>query len=186
MLLSTHWYRSEQLPEPMSPFGRARCQNRLLREIDSYRYSSRSFATDDPGRQTARPISDSATPALAASAVTSRAHIRQRFKWAEKPAAPVLAPNRAAIRRSQAVTASGRRKYRIFAAALGPRCLRLVSGGVTADQTLVVMGATGGVGGYATQMAVARGAHAIATVRGDVEGARRLGAKNSSIPPPAT
>ena len=48
--------------------------------------------------------------------------------------------------------------------------------GVTADQRLVVMGATGGVGGYAVQMARARGAHVIATVRGDADEARRLGA----------
>ena len=37
------------------------------------------------------------------------------------------------------------------------------------------MGATGGVGGYAVQMARSRGAHVIATVRGDA--ARRLGAE---------
>jgi NADPH2:quinone reductase len=49
--------------------------------------------------------------------------------------------------------------------------------GVTTDQRLVVMGATGGVGGYAVQMAHARGAHVIATVRGDVDEARRLGAE---------
>jgi NADPH:quinone reductase len=48
--------------------------------------------------------------------------------------------------------------------------------GVGADQRLVVMGATGGVGGYAVQMALARGAYVIATVRGDVQEARRLGA----------
>jgi NADPH2:quinone reductase len=48
--------------------------------------------------------------------------------------------------------------------------------GVTADQRFVVMGATGGVGGYAVQMARARGAHVIATVRGDADEARRLGA----------
>ena len=48
---------------------------------------------------------------------------------------------------------------------------------VTADQHVVVMGATGGVGGYAVQMARSRGAHVIATVRGDAEEARRLGAE---------
>jgi NADPH:quinone reductase-like Zn-dependent oxidoreductase len=48
--------------------------------------------------------------------------------------------------------------------------------GVTAGQHLVVMGATGGVGGYAVQMALSRGAHVIATVRGDADEARRLGA----------
>ncbi len=48
---------------------------------------------------------------------------------------------------------------------------------VAAGQRLVVMGATGGVGGYAVQMARARGAHVLATVRGDVDEARRLGAE---------
>ena len=48
--------------------------------------------------------------------------------------------------------------------------------GVTTGQRLVVMGATGAVGGYATQIARSRGAHVIATVRGEVEEARRLGA----------
>jgi NADPH2:quinone reductase len=49
--------------------------------------------------------------------------------------------------------------------------------GVAAGQWFVVMGATGGVGGYAVQMAKARGAHVIATVRGDADEARRLGAE---------
>jgi NADPH:quinone reductase len=49
--------------------------------------------------------------------------------------------------------------------------------GVTEGQRLVVMGATGGVGGYTVQMARARGVHVIATVRGDVDEARRLGAE---------
>lgn len=48
---------------------------------------------------------------------------------------------------------------------------------VSAGHHLVVMGATGGVGGYAVQMARSRGAHVIATVRGDAEEARRLGAE---------
>jgi NADPH:quinone reductase len=48
---------------------------------------------------------------------------------------------------------------------------------VAAGQNVVVMGATGGVGGYAVQMAHARGAHVIATVRGDADEARRLGAE---------
>jgi NADPH:quinone reductase-like Zn-dependent oxidoreductase len=48
---------------------------------------------------------------------------------------------------------------------------------VAAGQRLVVMGATGGVGGYAVQMARSRGAHVIATVRGDADEARRLGAE---------
>jgi len=39
------------------------------------------------------------------------------------------------------------------------------------------MGATGGVGGYAVQMARSRGAHVIATVRGDDGEARQLGAE---------
>jgi NADPH:quinone reductase-like Zn-dependent oxidoreductase len=47
---------------------------------------------------------------------------------------------------------------------------------VSAEQRIVVMGATGGVGGYAVQMARSRGANVIATVRGDVDGARCLGA----------
>jgi NADPH2:quinone reductase len=49
--------------------------------------------------------------------------------------------------------------------------------GVTAGQRVVVMGATGGVGGYAVQMARSRGGHVIATVRGDADEARRLGAE---------
>jgi NADPH2:quinone reductase len=49
--------------------------------------------------------------------------------------------------------------------------------GVTAGQRLVVMGATGGVGGYTVQMARSRGAYVIATVRGDPDEARRLGAE---------
>ena len=49
--------------------------------------------------------------------------------------------------------------------------------GFSAGQRVVVMGATGGVGGYAVQMARARGAHVIATVRGDADEARKLGAE---------
>jgi NADPH:quinone reductase-like Zn-dependent oxidoreductase len=49
--------------------------------------------------------------------------------------------------------------------------------GVARGQWVVVMGATGGVGGYAVQMARARGAHVIATVRGDMDEALRLGAE---------
>jgi NADPH:quinone reductase-like Zn-dependent oxidoreductase len=48
---------------------------------------------------------------------------------------------------------------------------------VSAGQHVVVMGATGGVGGYAVQIARYRGAHVIATVRGDADEARRLGAE---------
>jgi NADPH:quinone reductase len=49
--------------------------------------------------------------------------------------------------------------------------------GVTPSQRLVVMGAAGAVGGYTVQMARDRGAHVIATVRGDVDEVRRLGAE---------
>ena len=49
--------------------------------------------------------------------------------------------------------------------------------GVTAGQCLVVMGAAGTVGGYTVQMARHRGVHVIATVRGDVDEARCLGAE---------
>ena len=49
--------------------------------------------------------------------------------------------------------------------------------GVTAGQRLVVMGATGAVGGYTVQMARERAVHVIATVRGDVDEARRIGAE---------
>jgi NADPH:quinone reductase len=48
---------------------------------------------------------------------------------------------------------------------------------VSAGQHLVVLGATGGVGGYAVQMARSRGAHVIAVVRGDAGEAQRLGAE---------
>ena len=48
--------------------------------------------------------------------------------------------------------------------------------GVSSGQRVVVMGATGGVGGFAVQMARARGAYVLATVRGDADEARRLGA----------
>ena len=48
--------------------------------------------------------------------------------------------------------------------------------GVAAGQWFAVMGGAGGVGGYAVQMAKARGAHVIASVRGDADEARRLGA----------
>ena len=48
---------------------------------------------------------------------------------------------------------------------------------VTAGQRVVVMGATGGVGGYALQMARSRGAHVIGTVRGNAGQARQLGAE---------
>ena len=47
---------------------------------------------------------------------------------------------------------------------------------VGAGRRLVVMGAAGAVGGYAVQIAHSRGAHVIATVRGDADEARRLGA----------
>jgi NADPH:quinone reductase-like Zn-dependent oxidoreductase len=49
--------------------------------------------------------------------------------------------------------------------------------GVTRGQWVAVMGAAGGVGGYAVQIARSMGAHVIATVRGDVDEARKLGAE---------
>jgi NADPH:quinone reductase-like Zn-dependent oxidoreductase len=49
--------------------------------------------------------------------------------------------------------------------------------GVGRGQWVAVMGATGGVGGYAVQMARSMGAHVIATVRGDADEARWLGAE---------
>jgi NADPH:quinone reductase-like Zn-dependent oxidoreductase len=51
--------------------------------------------------------------------------------------------------------------------------------GLAAGESLVVLGAAGAVGGYAVQMAVARGARVLATVRGeaDAEQGRRLGAE---------
>ena len=61
------------------------------------------------------------------------------------------------------------------AAVTALRTVELLS--VTAGQRLAVMGATGGVGGYAVQIALSRGAHIIATVRGDAGEARRLGAE---------
>jgi NADPH:quinone reductase-like Zn-dependent oxidoreductase len=48
---------------------------------------------------------------------------------------------------------------------------------VAPGQHVVVMGATGGVGGYAVPIARSRGAHVIATVRGNADEARRLGAE---------
>ena len=48
--------------------------------------------------------------------------------------------------------------------------------GVSAGQRVLVLGGAGAVGGYAVQMAHARGAHVIATVRGDPDDAFRLGA----------
>jgi NADPH:quinone reductase len=48
---------------------------------------------------------------------------------------------------------------------------------VAAGQWFVVVGATGAVGGYAVQMAKARGAHVIAIVRGDADEARQIGAE---------
>jgi NADPH:quinone reductase-like Zn-dependent oxidoreductase len=49
--------------------------------------------------------------------------------------------------------------------------------GVNAGQRVVVMGAAGAVGGYAVQMARSRGARVIATVRGNADEARSLGAE---------
>jgi NADPH:quinone reductase-like Zn-dependent oxidoreductase len=61
------------------------------------------------------------------------------------------------------------------AAVTALRTLQLL--GVTAGQRLIVMGATGGVGGYAVQMARSLGVHVIATVRGDAAEALSLGAE---------
>jgi NADPH:quinone reductase-like Zn-dependent oxidoreductase len=47
---------------------------------------------------------------------------------------------------------------------------------VKSSQTLVVMGASGAVGGYAVQMARSQGVRVIGTVRGDADQARQLGA----------
>jgi NADPH:quinone reductase-like Zn-dependent oxidoreductase len=49
--------------------------------------------------------------------------------------------------------------------------------GVAAGQRVVVMGATGAVGGYAVEMMRSRGARVTATVRGGADEARRLGAE---------
>jgi NADPH:quinone reductase len=50
--------------------------------------------------------------------------------------------------------------------------------GVTRGQRIVIMGAAGAVGGFAVQIAKTRGAHVIATVRGDSSGdAKKLGAQ---------
>jgi NADPH:quinone reductase-like Zn-dependent oxidoreductase len=62
-----------------------------------------------------------------------------------------------------------------IAAITALRSLELLD--VTPGQRLVVMGATGGVGGHTVQMARDRGVHVIATVRGDVDEARRIGAE---------
>lgn len=62
-----------------------------------------------------------------------------------------------------------------IAAITALRSLELL--GVTPGQRLVVMGATGGVGGYTVQMARDRDVHVIATVRGDADEARRIGAQ---------
>lgn len=50
---------------------------------------------------------------------------------------------------------------------------------VAAGQWFAVMGAAGGVGGYAVQLARARGAHVIATVHRDTHEAVRFGAKEA-------
>lgn len=60
------------------------------------------------------------------------------------------------------------------AAVTALRTLQLL--GVGADQRLVVIGAAGGVGGYAVQMARSLGTHVIAIVRGNADEARSLGA----------
>ena len=53
--------------------------------------------------------------------------------------------------------------------------LRLLQ--LKANQRVVVMGATGGVGGYAVQMARSLGARVIATVRDEIDEAKALGAE---------
>lgn len=50
--------------------------------------------------------------------------------------------------------------------------------GAGAQTTLVILGAAGAVGGFATQMARARGAHVTGTVNGDPDVARSLGAED--------
>ena len=52
----------------------------------------------------------------------------------------------------------------------------------TAGQHVVVMGATGGVGGYAVQMVRSCGAHVIATVRGDAGGGSPSGRRGVRQP----
>lgn len=98
---------------------------------------------------------------------------RTHGTYAESPAVPAAAPGNALARIPDGVADDQAAALPIPAVtALGS----LELNGVAAGQWFVVMGATGGVGGYAVQMAKARGAHVIATVRGDADEARRLGA----------
>jgi NADPH:quinone reductase-like Zn-dependent oxidoreductase len=49
------------------------------------------------------------------------------------------------------------------------------------EQTLVIFGATGSVGGYATQIARSKGAHVVAVVHGELDEAKRLGAHDAFV-----
>jgi NADPH:quinone reductase-like Zn-dependent oxidoreductase len=82
---------------------------------------------------------------------------------AAEPVVPI--PDNVSDDQAAALPASG-------AAALGS--LELL--GVRAGQRVLVLGGAGAVGGYAVQIAHARGAHVIATVRGNPDDAIRLGA----------
>ncbi|MEV6520777.1 NADP-dependent oxidoreductase [Longispora sp. NPDC051575] len=66
-------------------------------------------------------------------------------------------------------------------AVAGTTALNLVEGThVAPGQTVLIVGATGGVGTFATQLAAARGAHVIATARPDAaESMRALGAEET-------
>jgi NADPH:quinone reductase-like Zn-dependent oxidoreductase len=99
---------------------------------------------------------------------------RTHGTYAEYTAVPVGAPGNAVARIPDGVADDQAAALPIPAVtALGS----LELSGVVAGQWLIVMGAAGAVGGYAVQMAKARGAHVIATVRGDADEARRLGAQ---------
>lgn len=63
------------------------------------------------------------------------------------------------------------------AAVTALRAIQLL--GVSAGQHIIVMGAAGGVGGYAVQLARSLGAHVIGTVRGDRSDALSLGAEEA-------
>lgn len=98
---------------------------------------------------------------------------RAHGTYAEYTAIPVGAPGNAIARIPDGVADDQAAALPIpSVTALGS----LELNGVTSGQWFVVIGATGGVGGYAVQMAEARGAHVIAIVKGDADEARRLGA----------
>jgi NADPH:quinone reductase-like Zn-dependent oxidoreductase len=99
---------------------------------------------------------------------------RTNGAYAEYTALPVGAPGNAIARIPDGVADDQAAALPIPAVtALGS----LELNGVAAGWWFVVMGAAGSVGGYAVQMAKARGAHVIATVRGDADEAQRLGAE---------